>query len=152
MINHSSPDQHPDPAASPSTRRFGRLVVAAFLATTVAVACGGTATTSVELVSPVEAVQVLDERAADVVLLDVRTPEEYAEGHVPGSVNIDFYAADFAEQLDLLPKDVPYVVYCRSGNRSGSTMPIMEDLGFTEVWDVDGGILAWNQAGLPIDS
>lgn len=152
MITHPSPHEHADQAAAPETRRFGRLVVAAFLATTVAVACGGTATTSVALVSPVEAVQVLEERAAEVVLLDVRTPEQYAQGHVPGSVNIDFYAADFAEQLDLLPKDVPYVVYCRSGNRSGSTMPIMEDLGFTEVWDVDGGILAWNQAGLPIDS
>lgn len=143
MTNH--------PASRPS-HRIGRLVASALLATTVAVACGGTATQAIELVTPVAAVEVIEERSPDVVILDVRTPEEYAAGHVAGSVNIDFYAADFAQQLDLLPKDAPYVVYCRSGNRSGSTMPIMEELGFTEVWDVDGGIVAWNAAGLPIDS
>jgi phage shock protein E len=139
------------PAFRPS-HRIGRLVATALLATTVAAACGGTATQAFELVTPVAAVEVIEEQSSDVVILDVRTPEEYAAGHVADSVNIDFYAADFAQQLDLLPKDVPYVVYCRSGNRSGSTMPIMEELGFTELWDVDGGILAWNAAGLPIDS
>jgi rhodanese-related sulfurtransferase len=116
-------------------------------------ACGGTSTlaSAIELVPPAEAAQVLDDRAPEVVLLDVRTAEEFAEVRVPGSVNIDFYAADFADQLDLLSKDVPYVVYCRSGNRSSSTMDIMADLGFSEVWDVDGGIIAWSQAGLPLE-
>jgi rhodanese-related sulfurtransferase len=86
------------------------------------------------------------------VLLDVRTAEEFNEARVPGSVNVDFYAADFASQLDTLAKDVPYVVYCRSGNRSSQTMNIMRDLGFLEVWDVDGGIISWNEAGLPLEN
>ncbi|MDH3606568.1 MAG: rhodanese-like domain-containing protein [Acidimicrobiia bacterium] len=115
-------------------------------------ACGGTDTAQIELVSPAEAATVLEERAADVVLLDVRTLEEFNEVRVPGSVNVDFYAADFAFQLDTLPKDVPYVVYCRSGNRSSQTMDIMRDLGFAEVWDVDGGILSWSEAGLPLEN
>ncbi len=115
-------------------------------------ACSGGATAAIELVAPTEAVQVLEQRAADVVLLDVRTPEEFGEIHVPGSVNIDYYAADFASRLDDLPKDVPYVVYCRSGNRSSMTMDIMADLGFSEVFDVDGGIIAWQAAGLPLDN
>ena len=132
------------------TRRF---IAAVLVAGSMVAACGGTSTveSAIALVPPAEAAQVLEDRSPEVVLLDVRTPEEFAEAHVPGSVNIDFYAADFAEQLDTLGKDVPYVVYCRSGNRSDSTMDIMRDLGFSEVWDVDGGIIAWSQAGLPLE-
>lgn len=117
-------------------------------------ACGGssTATADIQLVSASDAATVLNERAPEVVLLDVRTAEEFNEARVPGSVNVDFYAADFASQLDTLAKDVPYVVYCRSGNRSSQTMNIMRELGFLEVWDVDGGIISWNEAGLPLEN
>jgi len=119
-------------------------------------ACGGsttaTATAEIQLVSASDAATVLNDRASEVVLLDVRTPEEFNEARVPGSVNVDFYAADFASQLDTLAKDVPYVVYCRSGNRSSQTMNIMRELGFLEVWDVDGGIISWNEAGLPLEN
>jgi phage shock protein E len=87
---------------------------------------------------------------ADLVLLDVRTPEEFADGHLEGAVLIDFYDADFAEQLAALDPDVPYLVYCRSGNRSGQAMSVMEELGFTSAVDVDGGIVAWAAAGLPV--
>ncbi len=129
--------------------RARKLVAAGVVAVGLLGACGGAAT-DIQLVSPVAAADVLEDRAPEVVLLDVRTPEEFNEAHVPDSVNIDFYAANFAAQLDELPKDVPYVVYCRSGNRSSSTMDIMRDLGFTEVWDVDGGIIAWSEADLPL--
>jgi len=119
-------------------------------------ACGGsstaTVTAEIQLVSASDAATVLNDRAPEVVLLDVRTPEEFNEVRVPGSVNVDFYAADFASQLDTLAKDVPYVVYCRSGNRSSQTMSIMRELGFLEVWDVDGGIISWNEAGLPLEN
>jgi rhodanese-related sulfurtransferase len=119
-------------------------------------ACGGSttaaATAEIQLVSAPDAATVLNDRAPEVVLLDVRTPEEFNEVRVPGSVNVDFYAADFASQLDTLAKDVPYVVYCRSGNRSSQTMNIMRELGFLEVWDVDGGIISWNEAGLPLEN
>lgn len=126
-----------------------KLIAAGAVATALLGACGGTAT-DIQLVSATEASTVLADRAPEVVLLDVRTPEEFNEIRVPGSVNIDFYANNFAAQLDQLPKDVPYVVYCRSGNRSSSTMDIMRDLGFTEVWDVDGGIISWSEADLPL--
>lgn len=129
--------------------KIRKLVAAVALAGVTLGACGGTAT-AIELVPATEAAEVLEERAPEVVLLDVRTLEEFNGIRVPGSVNIDFYAANFAAQLDELPKDVPYVVYCRSGNRSSSTMDIMRDLGFAEVWDVDGGIIAWSEAGLPL--
>ena len=93
---------------------------------------------------------VLADPPDDLVLLDVRTPEEFAEGHLDGALLIDFYDADFADQLAGLDPDVPYLVYCRSGNRSGQTLAVMQQLGFTSAVDVGGGMLAWNELGLPV--
>lgn len=84
----------------------------------------------------------------DFVILDVRTPEEYAEGHLAGSVLLDFYAADFEEKLAGLDRDKIYLVYCRSGNRSGQAADLMEEMGFLEVYDM-GGINQWTAEGLP---
>jgi rhodanese-related sulfurtransferase len=103
-------------------------------------------------VSPLDAAAITNDPPADLVVLDVRTPEEFSEGHLDGAVLVDFYDADFAEQLDALDPDAPYLVYCRSGNRSGQTLAIMEELGFESAVDVDGGILAWADAGLPISA
>jgi len=101
-------------------------------------------------VSPQDAAAITDDPPADLVVLDVRTPEEFAEGHLEGAVLVDFYDTDFTEQLAALDPDVPYLVYCRSGNRSGQTLSIMDDLGFDSAVDVDGGIVAWAGAGLPV--
>ena len=101
-------------------------------------------------VSPQDAAALTADPPADLVVLDVRTPEEYAAGHLDGAVLVDFYDADFAEQLAALDPDVPYLVYCRSGSRSGQTLPLMQQLGFESAVDIDGGILAWADAGLPV--
>ena len=101
------------------------------------------------LVAPGTAAATIENPPENLVILDVRTPEEFAEGHIDGAVMIDFYRDDFAVDLAALDRDVPYVLYCRSGNRSGQTLAMMEQLGFTSVQDVDGGILAWEEAGLP---
>ena len=101
-------------------------------------------------ISPDAAAGVLADPPADLVLLDVRTPEEFAEGHLDGAVLIDFYDGDFADQLAGLDPDVAYLVYCRSDNRSGQTLALMQQLGFASAVDVDGGILAWNEIGLPV--
>lgn len=84
------------------------------------------------------------------MILDVRTPEEFAEGHIEGAIMIDFYRDDFAAELAKLDPDVPYVLYCRSGNRSGQTLAMMEGLDFQDVQDVDGGVIGWQNAGLPL--
>jgi rhodanese-related sulfurtransferase len=63
-------------------------------------------------------------------VLDVRTKEEYEEGHIAGATNLDFYGNSFKNDLSKLNKDDTYLVYCRSGNRSGQTLSIMKDLGF----------------------
>lgn len=124
---------------------------------TLAAACG-TATADAErvdqqisLVPPAAALQVIDEQPADLVVLDIRTPEEFAGPRLADSVNVDFYAADFTDQLDDLDKTATYVVYCRSGNRTSQAIPIMRDLGFQVVYEVDGGIVNWANAGFPLE-
>lgn len=120
----------------------------------VAAACGGTATVSQQITTatPADAYQTIqaDLGNADFVLLDIRTPEEYAAGKIAGAENIDFYASDFRDNLNRLDKNSHYVIYCHTGNRSGQALQIMRDLGFTQVEDIGGGIAAWAQAGLPI--
>lgn len=135
-------------------------IIAAILSGAVLLgACGGAtatieapATQSIQLISPTEAGQLLTDNAGsdDFVILDIRTPEEFNSGRIAGSVNIDFYEANFADELDKLDKNKTYFVYCNSGNRSGTAMGTMKDLGFTDVYDLDGGIQAWYSSGFSI--
>ena len=111
---------------------------------------GAAPISGISTISVDDAALITDNPPDDLVVLDVRTPEEFAEGHLDGAVLVDFYDADFADQLAALDTDVPYLVYCRSGNRSGQTLDVMEQLGFTSAVDVDGGIVAWSSAGLPV--
>lgn len=113
-------------------------------------AAEGTAAGGLVTVDPATAASVLEGAPADLVVLDIRTPEEFAEGHLEGATLLDFYDPGFADALADLDPDVPYVLYCRSDNRSGQAMELMRDLGFADVTEVDGGILAWAGAGLPI--
>ena len=103
-------------------------------------------TVGIETVSAADAASLLDDRP-EVAIIDVRTPEEFGEGHIAGATMIDFYRADFRDRIAELDRDAPYVIYCRSGNRSGQTKDIMAELGFTDVTDIDGGVVAWVQAG-----
>ena len=95
--------------------------------------------------------EILEQPPARLVVLDVRTPDEFAEGHLPGAILVDFYEPDFPSRLQALDPGVPYLVYCRSGARSGRTEQLMGQLGFADVTDVEGGILAWIDAGLPVE-
>lgn len=87
----------------------------------------------------------------NVVLIDVRTPEEYEEGHIKGARNIDYRDSDFRSNIDLLAKDTPVLVYCRSDRRSGQAMELMRELGFKTIYNLDGGILAWTAEEFPIE-
>lgn len=98
-------------------------------------------------VSPETAQDLL---AGDVTLIDVRTPEEYSAGHLEDATLVDIAAPGFADEIAALPRDASYVLYCRSGNRSAQALDVMATLGFTDVADIEGGIVAWEQAGLPI--
>lgn len=114
--------------------------------------CGSTATLDQQInnVSPSEAAGIIGTSGDDLVILDIRTSEEFAAGKIKDSINIDFYAADFREQLDGLDKDTHYLVYCNSGNRSGQALPIFEDLGFAEVDNLSTGIAGWYNEGYEV--
>lgn len=77
------------------------------------------------------------------VVLDVRTPEERAEASIDGSVNINLFAPDFMDRIAELDKDKTYLVYCRSGARSGQACGVMERMGFKELYNLSGGIISW---------
>jgi rhodanese-related sulfurtransferase len=85
-----------------------------------------------------------------VVVLDVRTPAEFASGHLEGAVNIDIESQDFATRVGELDRSVTYAVYCRSGNRSAAALTVMKELGFTGLHHLAGGIGAWQRAGQPV--
>lgn len=83
-----------------------------------------------------------------VVILDVRTPSEFAEGYIEGAQNIDFQSGNFENEIAALDKNVTYAVYCRSGNRSGQAAKIMHDAGFHDVYNLDGGVIDWTSEGM----
>ncbi len=86
----------------------------------------------------------------NAVILDVRTPEEYAKGHIQGAVLLDFKSADFAAGLGKLPKNKLYLTYCAVGGRSAKACEQMRELGFPRVGNLEGGIKAWEEAGKPV--
>ena len=85
------------------------------------------------------------------ILLDVRTPGEFATGTIKGSKNIDFNSPDFEKDLAKLDKSKTYLVYCRSGNRSGQALPILKKLKLAKLYHLDGGINAWKADGRPVE-
>ena len=85
-----------------------------------------------------------------VVTLDVRTPAEFAEGYIEGARLIDFQSGNFENEISSLDKNATYAVYCRSGNRSGQAVKVMHDAGFHNVYNLNGGVIDWANAGLPL--
>jgi rhodanese-related sulfurtransferase len=84
-------------------------------------------------------------------LLDVRTSEEYTTGHLANAHQADFrQTQNFSTYLDTLDKQANYLLYCRTGIRSGQAKKIMQTKGFTHVADLAGGITAWTNSGLPV--
>lgn len=84
------------------------------------------------------------------VVLDVRTPQEYASGYIHGAINIDLNSSTFKDEISKLDKKFAYIVYCRTGVRSSAARDIMEDLGFPYVINMTGGITEWITQGLPV--
>lgn len=85
-----------------------------------------------------------------VILLDVRTDGEVATGKIEGAVAIDLYDAQFSTKVRELDRTKPVLIYCRSGSRSYTAMKKMKEMGFIELYNLTGGIIAWNRAGLPV--
>lgn len=121
--------------------------------TTAGTSSAGSATPGMTIPTPVSGAAVdaatfaLAMRAPGTIIVDVRTPAEYASGHLPSAINVDVDGADFAAKIASLAKDVPYAVYCHSGNRSAVAVSRMTADGFTHPYHLAGGITAWAAAG-----
>ena len=107
---------------------------------------------------PVEGVRVVDVATYEtemskpnVQLIDVRTPAEYAEGHIANSKNINITGEDFDAQVSLLDKSKPVLLYCKSGMRSAKASLRLKELGFENITDLDGGFGTWRNANKPIE-
>lgn len=100
----------------------------------------------------VERAEALLAEGGKVQVLDVRTPGEFAAGSIQGAQNIDIYDQAFRQNLSALDKNKAVLVYCKSGGRSAEAAGIMKELGFTEVYNLEGGVLAWTNAGKPLSN
>ena len=108
---------------------------------------GGNPPEGVQLLRPAEYVAQFQQPAAEHVLIDVRTPEEFAAGHIAGSVNIPL--DQVSRRLAEFPTDKPVVLYCRSGNRSAQAADLLTNAGYNNLYDL-GGIIDWQAQGLPV--
>ncbi len=86
------------------------------------------------------------ERAKDLQLLDVRTPEEYEQGHLPGALNISYLTPDLWDRLEKLDPRKEYFVYCRTERRALRVCTLMQNGGFAKVHNLDGGLCSWEEA------
>ncbi|MEO9804531.1 MAG: rhodanese-like domain-containing protein [Reichenbachiella sp.] len=116
--------------------------------TSIAISC--TAQVASKL-TPEEFLMRIENEKDNFVILDVRTSEEVEQGKIPGAMQMDFYDDSFTSQLDQLDKNTTYYVYCAVGGRSGKTLSRMVELGFKEVFDLEGGMKAWRAAGFKVD-
>lgn len=94
---------------------------------------------SISVITPTE----FKEKSVNHTIIDVRTPQEFSEGHIDGAVNINFFDKTFLDQMAKYEKNEPLFVYCKSGNRSGQASKKIADFGFTKIYDLEGGILYW---------
>ena len=103
-------------------------------------------------VSPKQALDLIQRNKGNprFVILDIRTPEEYAQGHIEGAVNMDYYHPGFQVELNKLDKTKMYLIYCRTGNRSGQAFEFMKEQRFTEVYHMEDGIVSWRRENLPV--
>lgn len=85
-----------------------------------------------------------------VVLIDVRTPEEFADGSIGGALNMNFNDGSFEKSLESLDKTKEYALYCGAGGRSAKAAALMKSKGFTQVNNLAGGIQSWKASGLPV--
>ena len=122
------------------------------------VACGGqeTAAPAVEEIDLTTLADSVDAATVNAVkdnpgvfLIDVREPDEYAAGHIPGITLIPM--GEVAARLAELPRDKEIIVTCRTGNRSGQVADLLREQGFTNVHNLSGGIVAWEEAGYPVE-
>jgi len=127
-----------------------KLIILIFLLPLAAFNCKQTNKTKspVELITVEEMDSML--KVEEVRLIDIRTPEEYKGGHIPGAINIDFRDKNFEKLMSKVDKTKPIAIYCGYGRRSSKCSEYMKKAGFIKIYDLDGGIIKWKFKGNPV--
>ena len=103
--------------------------------------------TTVQTIAPAEFAEALS-KEPNAQLIDVRSPKEFDSDHLEGAVNIDYNSPEFKSEIEKLDKSKPTFVYCLSGGRSASAIQTMKELGFTNLTELEGGMLKWRNSGV----
>ena len=101
---------------------------------------------NIDVLLPIE----FNQKMENQLLIDIRTPKEFEQGHIEGVVNINFYDGNFLNEISKFDKTKPIFIYCRSGNRTSSASEKMAKLGFIKIYDLQGGIKKWQKNKLKI--
>jgi rhodanese-related sulfurtransferase len=114
--------------------------------------CSYSQVVDVHHLSALEAKTLIDQNRgnSDFVILDLRTPKEFASGHIAGAVMLDYYSPEFQQGLQQLDRSKRYLIYCRTGNRSSRTLRLIDQMGFKSVYHLKDGIVDWNRQKLPL--
>lgn len=121
-----------------------KIILSLSVLTLLLTGCATTSTQSTTAFTSISQLQFESLQTQGAVVIDLRTPAEIASGKIAeDAIEINYYDEDFSAQLAELDPEQTYLLYCRSGNRSGKALTQMEDLGFTEAYDLKGGISAW---------
>jgi len=109
-------------------------------------------TVIIKILPPKEAFELIQKNTGNknFVIIDIRTPEEFASGHIQGAINMNYHSDTFIDDLNKLDKTRTYLVYCRTGRRSSDGVSIMIRLGFKDIYRIQGDIVRWKAEGLPV--
>ena len=107
---------------------------------------------ALKTISPKEASDLIAKHKnnPDFIILDVRTPREFKGGHIERAILLDYYSKTYPDKLKNLDKTKTYLIYCRSGNRSGKTLDLIKNMGFSRVYNMAQGLRGWRAKGLPV--
>jgi len=136
--------------AMPQIHILARILVGVMLAVLWG-GCGakhGTSEETVHRMDVDEFARLMEEEG--LVLLDVRTPEEFASGHITGARNLDFHSPTFKSEVAGLDPEAGYLVYCAAGGRSQRACQMMSEAGITRIYDLAPGIRGWQARGMPV--
>lgn len=124
---------------------YFKIIVAVF--TLSLFSCQGQKSDKVELIDAKTFSEKINSKGK-IQILDVRTPGEFTDQHIDKATNIDWNGADFEKKVAVLDKSKPVYVYCKSGGRSAKATSKLAEMGYTKIYELDGGIMKWNAAGL----
>ena len=118
-----------------------KLTILLFVAT-LAISCNTKSQSQSDAISVITSTE-FKEKSVTHPIIDVRTPQEFREGHIEGAININYFDKTFLDQIAKYEKNEPLFIYCKSGNRSDQASKKIADFGFTKIYDLEGGILNW---------